>query len=125
MGKKSYRWLTRRKVRRTYTLTAWSDLHTETADKVFDSSKTERGVSLLGGSPVALWRYMIIHWQEGKAAAESCHKLRHTDEGVKTKRALVTFHPHRRYLMVGWVLQHAYLEIDNSIVDSIDAIIRE
>lgn len=112
-------------MRRTYTLTAWSDLHTETADKVFDSSKTERGVSLLGGSPVALWRYMIIHWQEGKAAAESCHKLRHTDEGVKTKRALVTFHPHRRYLMVGWVLQHAYLEIDNSIVDSIDAIIRE
>ncbi|KAI6106380.1 hypothetical protein EDD16DRAFT_1629988 [Pisolithus croceorrhizus] len=46
------------------------------------------------------------------------------DKGVKTERGLATFHPHRRYLMVGWISQHAYLEIDNSIVDSVDAIIR-
>lgn len=45
------------------------------------------------------------------------------DEGARTKRTLATFHPRRRYLMVGWISQHAYLEIDNSIVDSVDAII--
>ncbi|KAI6147592.1 hypothetical protein EDD17DRAFT_1648115, partial [Pisolithus thermaeus] len=55
--------------------------------------------------------------------AESCHKLRRADEGVKTGWVLDTFHPHRRYLMIGWVSQHAYLEIENSIVDSVDEII--
>ncbi|KAI5993912.1 hypothetical protein EDD15DRAFT_2166747 [Pisolithus albus] len=59
------------------------------------------------------------------AIADSCHKLRGADEGVRTKRALATFHPYRRYLMVGWISQHAYLEMDNSILSSVDAIIRE
>ncbi|KAI6106376.1 hypothetical protein EDD16DRAFT_1629964 [Pisolithus croceorrhizus] len=83
----------------------------------------EKGTSSLGRSPVVLWRYVIIYQYEGKAVTESCHNLRRVDEGARTKRTLATFHPRRRYLMVGWISQHAYLEIDNSIVDSVDAII--
>lgn len=56
-------------------------------------------------------------------ASSGTLELRRADEGVRTKRALATFHPHRRYLMVGWISQHAYLEMDNSIIDSVDAII--
>ncbi|KAI6140085.1 hypothetical protein EDD17DRAFT_331636 [Pisolithus thermaeus] len=107
------------------TLTAQSGLDMKTADKGYGDTTMERRTSSLGRPPVALWRYVNIYRYEGKAAPESCHKLRRADKGVKTERGLATFHPHRRYLMVGWISQHAYLEIDNSIVDSVDAIIRE
>ncbi|KAF9239127.1 hypothetical protein BU15DRAFT_74822 [Melanogaster broomeanus] len=50
-------------------------------------------------------------------------ELRSADEGVKTKRAIATFYQHKRYFMVGRISQHACLEIDNSVVESLDAII--
>ncbi|KIJ63365.1 hypothetical protein HYDPIDRAFT_29617 [Hydnomerulius pinastri MD-312] len=50
-------------------------------------------------------------------------ELRSADEGVKTKRALATFYQHRRYLMVGMISQHAYLEVDSSVIESVDAVI--
>ncbi|KAH0830171.1 amino acid permease-domain-containing protein [Lanmaoa asiatica] len=50
-------------------------------------------------------------------------ELHSAEEGAKIKRPLVTFYPHKRYLLVGLISQHAYLEIDNSVVDSMDAII--
>ncbi|KAI6004900.1 hypothetical protein EDD15DRAFT_1024010 [Pisolithus albus] len=56
-------------------------------------------------------------------ASNGTLELRRADEGVRTKRALATFHPCQRYLMVGWISQHAYLEMDNSIIGSVDAII--
>ena len=42
---------------------------------------------------------------------------------MKIKRPLATFYQHKRYLLVGLISQHAYLEIDNSVVESADAII--
>ncbi|KAF8549797.1 hypothetical protein OG21DRAFT_1420717 [Imleria badia] len=50
-------------------------------------------------------------------------ELYSADEGAKIKRPLATFCQHKRYLFVGMISQHAYLEIDTSVVDSVDAII--
>ncbi|KAN0073761.1 hypothetical protein V8E55_012015 [Tylopilus felleus] len=41
-----------------------------------------------------------------------------------TKQPLAAFYQHKRYPFVGMISQHAYLEIENSIVGSVDAIIR-
>ncbi|KAG9318052.1 hypothetical protein JVU11DRAFT_116 [Chiua virens] len=46
------------------------------------------------------------------------------EEGVKMKRPLATFHQHKRYLFVGMISKYGYVEIDNTIVESVDAIIR-
>ncbi|KAF8835787.1 hypothetical protein BDN67DRAFT_974928 [Paxillus ammoniavirescens] len=58
-------------------------------------------------------------WSVGNGNLE----LRSTDEGMKTKRAIATFYQHKRYFTVGMISQHAYLEIDNSVIESLDAII--
>ncbi|KAG8217123.1 amino acid permease-domain-containing protein [Butyriboletus roseoflavus] len=50
-------------------------------------------------------------------------ELHSAEEGVKIKRPLATFHQHKRHLLVGMISQYAYLEIDNSVIDSVDAII--
>lgn len=42
---------------------------------------------------------------------------------MKIKRPLATFYQHKRYFLVGMISQYAHLEIDNSVIESADAII--
>jgi hypothetical protein len=36
---------------------------------------------------------------------------------------MATFFPHKRYVMVGRISQHAFLEIEPTVVDSLDTIL--
>ncbi|OAX33078.1 hypothetical protein K503DRAFT_804668 [Rhizopogon vinicolor AM-OR11-026] len=51
-------------------------------------------------------------------------ELRGIDEGgAQTPKAIATFYPHKRYVMVGMISQHAFLEIEPSAVVSLDTIL--
>ncbi|KAF9228856.1 hypothetical protein BS17DRAFT_690563 [Gyrodon lividus] len=56
-------------------------------------------------------------WSVANGNLEVCN------EGVKTKRAIATFYQHKRYFIMGMISQHAYLEIDNSVIESLDVVI--
>ncbi|KAF8129241.1 hypothetical protein EV363DRAFT_1432646 [Boletus edulis] len=97
-------------------------------------------VSLYGGAfePVEQWIKKVdgampgeSRWQfddgEGNvfawSIANSQLELYSAEEGARIKRAFATFYPHKRHLFVGLISQHAYLEMDNSIIESVDGII--
>lgn len=51
-------------------------------------------------------------------------QLRSIDEGgAQIQKPIATFYPHKRYIMVGMISQHAFLEIEPSAVDSLDTIL--
>ncbi|KAG2049461.1 hypothetical protein BDR06DRAFT_893766 [Suillus hirtellus] len=43
--------------------------------------------------------------------------------GVQSPTPIATFYPHRRHFMVTMVSQQAFLEIESSVVDSLDTVI--
>ncbi|KAH7890090.1 hypothetical protein F5I97DRAFT_635898 [Phlebopus sp. FC_14] len=70
----------------------------------------------------SLWQFndgegSVFVWSVSSGNLE----LRRTDD--PSKRALVTFYQHRRYFKVGMVSQYAYLEVDASVIESLDIII--
>ncbi|KAG1778381.1 hypothetical protein EV702DRAFT_177915 [Suillus placidus] len=51
-------------------------------------------------------------------------ELRTLDEsGTQSPNPIATFYPHKRYVMVGMISQHAFLEIESSVVDSLDTVL--
>ncbi|KAG2359717.1 hypothetical protein BDR07DRAFT_1487883 [Suillus spraguei] len=51
-------------------------------------------------------------------------ELRSIDEGgVQSPSPIATFYPHKRYVIVRMISQHAFLEIESSVVDSLDAVL--
>ncbi|KAJ8591444.1 hypothetical protein M405DRAFT_860516 [Rhizopogon salebrosus TDB-379] len=51
-------------------------------------------------------------------------ELRSIDEGgAQSPKPMATFFPHKRYVMVGRISQHAFLEIEPTVVDSLDTIL--
>ncbi|KAG2132834.1 uncharacterized protein EDB93DRAFT_893587 [Suillus bovinus] len=51
-------------------------------------------------------------------------ELRRVDEsGVQSPNPIATFYPHRRYFMIAMISQQAFLEIDSSVVDSLDTVL--
>ncbi|KAG1749543.1 hypothetical protein EDB19DRAFT_1680781 [Suillus lakei] len=58
------------------------------------------------------------------AVAGSNLELRSLDEGgAQSSNPIATFYPHKRYVMVGMISQHAFLEIESSVVDSLDTVL--
>ncbi|KAG1800675.1 hypothetical protein EV424DRAFT_1544068 [Suillus variegatus] len=58
------------------------------------------------------------------AVAGSNFELRSLDEsGTQSPTPIATFYPHRRHFMVTMVSQQAFLEIESSVVDSLDTVI--
>jgi hypothetical protein len=58
------------------------------------------------------------------AIAGSNLELRSLDEGgAQSPNPIATFYPHKRYVMVGMISQHAFLEIESSVVDSLDTVL--
>ncbi|KAG1865386.1 hypothetical protein F4604DRAFT_1781336 [Suillus subluteus] len=51
-------------------------------------------------------------------------ELRSLDEGgAQSSNPIATFYPHKRYAVVGMISQHAFLEIESSVVDSLDTVL--
>lgn len=58
------------------------------------------------------------------AVAGSNLELRSIDErGVQSPKPIATYYPHKRYVMVGMISQQAFLEIEPSVVDSLDTVL--
>ncbi|KAG1736934.1 uncharacterized protein EDB91DRAFT_497621 [Suillus paluster] len=58
------------------------------------------------------------------AVAGPNFELRSIDEGgAPSRKPIATYYPHKRYVMVGMISQRAFLEIEPSVVDSLDTIL--
>ncbi|KAH7911915.1 hypothetical protein BJ138DRAFT_1125679 [Hygrophoropsis aurantiaca] len=82
----------------------------------------------VGGSASGISQWRFLDGEGGSYAwsAPTHHQVElfNVSDGMDAGRSPVAvFHPHKRYLRVGMISHHAHLEVDPSIMDSLDMVI--